>query len=274
MRRAFSAVARRASVIAIVAIAVLAPVAATAAAAPSAGVDFAQRLDVPLPLAATFRDERGVRVRLGDYFGRTPVVVVLGYYGCSNLCTLVFEGLADGLVKAKLHPGHDLSVVIVSIAPLEGPPAAHAKKAEVLAARDRAADAAGWHFLTGDEGSIDAVASAVGFHYRLDAAAHQFAHASGIVVATPAGRTAHYLYGVAFAPAALRSAIGAAQALRATPTRDTWLLCFHYDPRTGRYTLAAMTAVRLVCAAVLALLAGFVVTSRWRERRALRHPTP
>jgi len=42
------------------------------------------------------------------------------------------------------------------------------------------------------------------------------------------------------------------------------LLCSHYDPVTGRYSMAAMALVRTVCLSVLAALGIWF----WRARRS------
>src|ERR1700739_887727 len=45
-----------------------------------------QRLGQQLPLDASFRDETGKAVKLGDYFGKKPVILSLVYYQCQILC--------------------------------------------------------------------------------------------------------------------------------------------------------------------------------------------
>jgi protein SCO1/2 len=239
-----------------------------------AGIDIRPSPRASLPIATRFRDEHGQRVQLGDYLAGRPAIVVFGYYGCSNLCSVVLQGLASGLTDAGLHAGIDADVVVISIAPQETPAAALQKKQAVLG-RDTAGDAAGWHFLTGDEPAIDAVTHAAGYAYAYDAGQRQYAHPAGILVVGDAGRIMALLPGVAFPPSRLRASLSGAASARVdtaivSDAAPRWLACFHYDPHTGRYSFAAMNAARLAGLCALAALAAFVVRARLREVRGLR----
>ncbi|HVO91011.1 MAG TPA: SCO family protein [Casimicrobiaceae bacterium] len=239
-----------------------------------------------LPLDATFSDEHARAVRLGDYFAATPAIVVPAYYGCSNLCGIVLHALATSLARSRLRAGRDVEVIVVSIAPFETPALALRKKDELF--NDDAADTrrTGWHFLTGSAPAVDRFARALGYRYAWDDAGQQYAHASGIVVAAVDGHIVRTLYGVDFPAHALETVVAAAAdaSTRTTPIIDrvgsrssssggaaTWLLCFHYDPITGRYSFVAMNAVRLASLAALLALGIFVVRARVRERASIRH---
>ena len=153
-------------------------------------VGIEQHLDTQLPLDAVFRDETGREVKLGDYFGEQPVVVALVYYRCPMLCTQVLNGFLKSSQAVPLEIGRDYQVVTVSFDPRETPELAAEKKASYVRAYRRDGAAQGWHFLTGDRQSIDRLTEAIGFHYRFDPKSDQFAHASGIALATPGGRLA------------------------------------------------------------------------------------
>jgi len=253
----------RISVLAAVALGMVFAAGAFAAAPPIDQVSFAPQVGASLPLDARFVDEHGRMVQLGDYFRDRPVILVLGYYGCSNLCSVVLQGLVQSLSNADLHPGRDLDIVVASIAPFETPDLALQKKRSVLAGAANA-DQEGWHFLTGKESSIEPLAASLGYRYAYDDVQHQYAHAAGIVAATPDGRVARTLYGVAFASNALRDALhrSALPIAASHATGDKWLLCFHYDPQTGRYSLVAMSAVRMTALGVLVGLGAFFVRAR------------
>jgi protein SCO1/2 len=260
-----------------------------------AQVAYAAKAGTPLPAKARFVDEHGRPVELGQYFGRRPLVLVLGYYGCSNLCSYVLRGLASGLDAAGLQAGRDIDVVVISIASLETPAMALHKKHDVLGGAAAAAQGKGWHFLTGQDDAIRAVTAALGFRYTFDASGAQYAHAAGVTVLAPDGRVVRMLPGVTYprdvlraslrdaaqqghlVPASLRAAgraqgagtTGGSDALTSTePPAQRWLLCFHYDPHTGRYSFAAMSAVRAAAIAALLALCGFVAQAWLRERRA------
>jgi protein SCO1/2 len=230
-------------------------------------IGFDQNLDQPVPLDATFRDEAGATVRLGDYFGKRPVVLVFAYYDCPMLCTLVVNGLSSALGVLSLNPGSDFEIVTVSFNPRDTPAAAAAKKAGYLDRYNRPGAAEGWHFLTGDQPAIDRLTKAAGFRYAWDAATRQFAHPSGVIVLTADGRLARYLFGVEYGPRDLRFALVEASAGRVGSPVDTLLLyCYHYDPMTGRYGLAIMRAMRLAGAATVLAIGSFIVMMLRREK--------
>jgi protein SCO1/2 len=211
------------------------------------GID--QRLDNQLPLGATFKDEAGNTVKLGDYFGKRPVVVSLVYYKCPMLCNQVLNGLVGGLRGQSLAVGKDFDVVTISFDPRETPEDAAEKKKIVLGDLRRPDDpiaAAGWHFLTGDKSQIDLVADAVGFRYAFDEATNQFAHASGVMVATPQGKLSRYFYGIDYAPRDLKFALVESSEGKIGSAVDKIILyCYHYDPTTGKYGLVIMNAMRV-----------------------------
>ncbi len=219
---------------------------AAAVPAPLREIGFDQNIGAAIPLDAPFRNEAGDAVRLGDYFGEKPVVMVFAYYECPMLCTLAINGLASALNILTLDAGRDFEVVIVSFDPRDTPAAATAKKATYLSRYKRPGADAGWHFLTGDRESIDRVTKAAGFRYAWDQDTKQWAHPAGVIVLTPEGRLARYLFGIEYGPRDLRFALVEASAGKLGSRVDSLLLyCYHYDPMTGRYGLAIMRAIRL-----------------------------
>lgn len=230
-------------------------------------VGFDQRLDAQAPLDLAFRDEAGRQVRLGDYFRGKPVILTLNYYACPNLCNLVLLGLTTSLREVEFDIGNQFDVVTVSIDPSETPPAAAAKKAELLARYDRPGAAAGWHFLTGEEASIQRLAGAVGFRYAYDTRQGQYAHPSGVLILTPQGRVASYFYGVQYAPRDLRLGLVEASANRiGSPVDQLLLLCYHYDPVTGRYTGLVMNLLRAAGLTTVLTIGALVVVQSRRRR--------
>jgi len=230
------------------------------------GID--QRLNAPLPLDVALKDENGRDVRLGDYFGKRPVVFALVYYNCPMLCTQVLNGLVSALGVVSLSAGRDFDVVAVSFDPRDTPKDAAAKKEAYVSRYRRDGADRGWHFLSGEPAAIARVAKAAGFRYRFDESLGQFAHASAVMVATPDGRLSHYFYGIEYAPRDLRLALVEASSGKiGTPVDQVLLYCFHYDPTTGKYGASIMRIIRL--AGVLTLLAlggGIVAMSRRRSR--------
>jgi protein SCO1/2 len=233
------------------------------------GID--QRLNEQLPLALPLRDEAGRSVTLGDYFGKRPVILALVYYNCPMLCTQVLNGLVGSLNVMSLEAGRDFDIVAVSFDTRETPAMAAAKKDAYLGRYKHPASANGWHFLTGSPESVAALTQAVGFRYRYDKKLDQFAHASAIMVATPAGRLARYFYGIEYAPRDLRLGLVEASAGKiGTPVDQILLYCFHYDPASGKYGPVIVNIVRLAGLATLVLIAGAVVVMSRRRARAIQ----
>lgn len=225
-------------------------------------VAFAQRLNARLPLDLPFTDEQGKAVRLGDYFGKKPVVLAFVYYECPMLCTQVLNGLESALGVLNETVGKEFDVVTVSFDPRETPVLALGKKKAYLDRYKRPQAETGWHFLTGSQASIDALTQAAGFSYVWDQASQQFAHPSGIVVATPAGRLSRYFFGIDFSPRDVKFALMESSFDRIGSLADQLLLyCYHYDAEQGAYGFVAMRAVRIGGAVTLLALVGFVVVS-------------
>ena len=227
-----------------------------------------QHLDAQVPLDLPFVDEHGRDVKLGDYFGARPVVLVLAYYNCPMLCTLVLNGSISALQTLSFDAGVDFEYVVVSFDPGDTPAMALAKKEGYLPRYGRERGEAGLHFLTGRQSSIEALTKAVGFKYAYDPAIGQFAHPSLITVLTPGGRISRYLFGFDFPPYDLRLALVEAGEGRIGSAVDHVLLyCYHYDPASGKYGVAILNVVRLGGLLTLAAIGTFVLMSRRSERR-------
>jgi protein SCO1 len=230
-----------------------------------------QRLDAQVPLDLPFRDETGKSVRLGDYFGEKPVMLMLIQYRCMMLCTQQMTVLMENLKKLQFTPGKEFNLLIVSIDPRETADLALDKKKYSMQEYGRLDGAGGWHYLTGDDRSIKPLAEAVGFHYFYDEQTDQYAHPDGVMILTPEGKVARYFFRLEYPAQGLRfGLIEAADNKIGTPLDAIALLCFHYNPVTGKYGIAFMKIVRLGgVATVLLLLAGIVVMKR-RETRGRR----
>jgi protein SCO1 len=227
-----------------------------------------QKLGDQIPLDLEFNDETGRAIRLSELFGSRPVVLTLVYYECPMLCSLILNGTVRAMRTLDFSAGREFDVLTVSIDPTETPELAKAKKEEYLANYRRSGAEDGWHFLTGREESIRALAEAVGFRYALDPASGEYAHAAGIMVLTPGGQVARYFYGVEYAPRDLKLGLMEASDEKiGSPVDQLLLLCFHYNPLTGRYNFAVMTAVRVGGALTVLGIAGLLFTLIRRERR-------
>lgn len=233
-------------------------------------VGFDQRIGQDLPLDLTFRDESGTAVRLADYFGARPVVLVPVYFRCPMLCSTVLNGLQISLGEVPFSAGKDYTVLAVSFDPKDTPAAAREKKEREL--RRLAPEiAAGWHFLSTDADTVHRFTEAIGFRYAADPVTGEFAHTAGVVVATPHGVLSRYFFGVAYPSRDLRLGLVEAGDEKLGSVVDHVLLyCFKYNPNTGKYSATAIGILRIAAALTALLLAGGLLAAYLRERHRNR----
>lgn len=222
---------------------------------------FEQRLGAQLPLQVNFIDDGGRPVRLGSFFGARPVVMVFGYYHCPNLCSTVMEGVLQTLAALDLPPD-SYRLVGISIDPSETAAQAAAKKKAYRTLLGQA----DMQLLTGSAAATQALASAAGFHYAFDKASGQYAHPSGFLIATPDGVIARYFLGVRFDQSDVAQALRQAAAGHVGSLAERLLLlCAHFDPVTGKYSLVVMDVIRLLCMAMVIALFGWMLLRRKRR---------
>ena len=233
-------------------------------------VGIEQKLGASMPLDTELKDEDGRTVKLGNYFntGR-PVIIAFVYYECPMLCNQVLNGLTGSLKGISFEAGKEFDVVAISFDTREDDKAdlAKNKKASYMERYGRPGTEKGWHFLTGTQDSIDKVTSAAGFNYKWDERSNQFAHAAGVMIATPDGRLSRYFYGIDYSPKDVKFGLMESSENKVGSAAEQLLLyCYHYDPATGKYGLAILRVMRV--GGVLTLLGmglmGFVF---WRRNK-------
>ena len=231
------------------------------------GIEFEQKLNQQLPLELTFQDEAGQTVKLANYFGEKPVILVFAYYECPMLCTLVLNGLLTSLNELTFDVGDQFEIVTVSIDPTETPELAAAKKEVYLEQYRRPSAADGWHFLTGEQAAIEQLTQAAGFHYQYDVEKGEYAHPTGIMVLTPEGKIARYFYGIDFPARDLRLGLVEAAANKiGSPIDQLLLLCYHYDPVVGQYTMTIMNFIRLAGLTTVGAIGAVIAVLLRRDR--------
>jgi len=234
-------------------------------------VGFEPALNTQMPLGLVFQDEAGRSVKLGDYFGKKPVVLAFVYYNCPMLCDQVEQGVVGTLRMLSFNPGRDYEVVFVSFDPHDTATMAAEKKEKAMKHFRRPETASGWHFLMGAPESIEAATKAANFRYSFDAKNNLFAHASGVLLLTPSGRISRYFYGVEYPGRDMRLGLVDASAGKiGTPIDRVLLFCYQYDPTTATYSAAVLRLVRLGgILTVLGILAA-ILFFRWRDRRSAK----
>ncbi len=231
-----------------------------------------EHLDEMLPLDVPFKDQTGKAVHLRDYFdGKHPVVLTFAYHTCPVICGMILNNEAEGLKGVPWTLGDKYRAVTISINPEDTLEASQKKRATILKQYGRTIDESGWTFLLGDKANIDRVAAGAGFEYQYDERQNQYGHPSVVMVVTPDGKMARYLYGLEFNPADLKLALLEASKGKSISTIDQIILyCYHYDPQGGKYVLVAMRVMQ-VGGGLVALVLGTVLAFFWgRELRKHR----
>jgi len=227
-----------------------------------------QRLGEQVPLDLVFRDEHDKEITLGSCVAGKPTILVLAYYHCPQMCTLVINDTLEALKKIKGDVGDQFNVVVVSFDPKDLPATAYENKEKFLKGYDRAGAEKGLHFLCGHEQEIKELCDAVGFRYEYDKVRKQYNHASGITVITPYGKISKYIFGIGYEPSEVQTALEAAGAGKigkeVEPSKIAILLCYERDPATGEYTLSVMKGLRVIFGA-LVLGLGFWLVRVWRR---------
>jgi protein SCO1/2 len=231
------------------------------------GADVVEHLGARLPLDLVFADTSGQRIALGSLFdGTHPVLLVLAYYTCPQLCSLVL----DGAVRAmqQLEPGgwklgQEYRVATISFDATERVDQAARKQASVLAKLGQG-DPAVWPFLVGDDESVRALTRQLGFGFLRDPATGALAHPAVVFVLTPDGVISRYLYGIDYAPRDLKLALLEASEGKTGSFGDKILMrCFQFDPTTRRYGLFISRFMKLGGLAIFLIVLAMI----WRFAR-------
>jgi protein SCO1/2 len=228
------------------------------------GIDVHERLNDIVPKQAAFKDETGRSVKLGDFLdGRHPVILTLNYSNCPMLCSLELNGLVTALKQLEWTAGSEFRMVTVVLDPSEKPAQAMQSKARYVRQYGRSEAAQGWHFLTGDDRAIHDVADSVGFSFAYNEKRNEYVHPAAIIMLSPDGHIARYLYGIEYHPKTLRlSLVESADGKIGSSVDQLVLYCFHYDEKEGSYAPVAMNIMRVTSGFGATLLGG-VLTSFW-----------
>jgi len=231
-------------------------------------IGFDQKLDAPLPLESVFTDHDGNEVALGNYFGDRPVIIAPIYYNCPMLCGLIVNGLLESIREVAFTPGEHYEIVVVSFDPRETAELAAANRHVFLERFERPGAESGVHFLVGEEEAIRRLTEAIGFKYEWVPEINDFAHASGVVLTTPSGRTSRYFFGIQYPPRDMRLGLVEASENRiGNPVDRLLLFCYHYDPSTGQYGLLIHRVVNTAAVTTAGVLGLFLFVMLRAEKR-------
>jgi len=240
------------------------------------GVGVDQRLGEQLPLDLSFTNHRGKVVTLGELIeGDRPVVLIPVYYNCPMLCTLVLNGLMEGLEGVDWTIGEEFKVVTYSVSPDETAELAATKRKGYIALYGRDVSDDEWPWLVGDLETINTLNDALGYRIRRQSDG-LIAHASSVMFITPDGRISKYMNDVIFKPRDVRLALVEASEGSIGTAVDQFLLftCFQFSPDANGYVLGAWKLMRSAgLVTLLLILGGLVVLFRRDHGSADRVPS-
>jgi protein SCO1/2 len=216
----------------------------------------------------------GQKHKLKEYFSNgKPTLINLVYFECPMLCTLVLNGVKDGMKDLDWSIGKQYNVLTVSINPSDTSAMAKFKRENYLKSylennHDAALANSGWHFLTGTEDQIKKLAAGLGFEYKYDTVQKEFAHPAVTFVLTPTGEISRYLYGITYKPKDLRLALLEASEGKVGNVFDRMLMfCYHYEPSSRGYTLQAVRVMQAGGVGTVAIFGTFLGLFWTRQRK-------
>ncbi len=240
------------------------------------GVGLQDHLGQRLPMDVEFRNSEGNAVKLGDYYkDGKPAIVVLAYYRCPVVCTVVLDKLAQCMQNLDYTVGKDYRALIFSFDPTEKTPSARGKKEHYLSGYERADTPGvreGWEFHTGTEVASKELATALGFDYKL-LPNGEYSHPVIVYVTTPDGRIARYIGGYDYDAKDMKlHLLEATNGKIANSIGDAFLhFCYRFDPNSGKFVLVALRVMQaggIVAVIGLGSLIGLLFAGeRIRRRR-------
>jgi protein SCO1/2 len=241
------------------------------------GIGITDKNGAALPRDIKLTGSDGRALVLGEMMdGERPLVLVLAYYGCPMLCSMVLNATITGLKGAPEQLGRDYRVLVVSFDPRDGVAVASEKRESYLESFGKlvapidGSERNAFEFAIADEADVKRLAATVGFNYRWDEEQKQYAHAAGMFIVTPKGELSQTLTGIDYPSQDISDALKDAKAgIWQSPLKSVLMFCFQYNPHTGKYVLLAGRAMR-VGAAITILVMAFVMYRLFRADRNKR----
>mgnify|MGYP006423741897 CR=1 FL=1 len=236
------------------------------------GVGIEPRHGESIPTNLVFRNARGETVTLDRYFdGDTPVILNFVYHNCPMLCGLMLSGATSTLSEMSWTPGDQFRILTVSFNHRETPEMARAAKDTYTERLGKEGAERGWHFLTGNEASINALADATGFQFRWVAEQQEYAHPTAYIFLSGSGKITQYIYGMEPKASDVRKAlVEASDGSVGNPLDQVAMYCFQFDPEANTYTADAFNLMRAGSILTVILIAGGLFVFWRRERDSLR----
>ncbi len=211
-----------------------------------------------IPLDINMTNHLGQEMMLKNYLlDNKPLILVLGYYSCPMLCSLVLNGLVEGINELSFSVGKDYRVLSISIDPKETFDLAQKKRENYLkTVKQKNISDKDFSFNVAKEEEVKRLAQALGFNYFYDKRTQQYAHGAGVFFLSQKGQLSRTLFGISFNPSDIKLALSDAANGKIGSFIDQIILsCFHYDPDSHRYGVYILGFVR-ICGIITVLVIG------------------
>lgn len=205
----------------------------------SIGID--QKLGANVPMETKWADQTGKNGELREFINpEKPTLLVPVFFRCTGSCLIVLDGVVQGINALKNDPAWKrFNIVAFSINPKEGPNDAKIRWTEFVKAYrfgDKSVESNSISFLTGDQDSITALTTAIGFRYTYEPEIDRINHAAGVMMLNKNGTINEYFYGTEYPGVMLLKALDRADRNEVAMAAQPVLFgCFMYDPVTGKY---------------------------------------
>lgn len=219
-------------------------------------------------LDTPWKTSTGEEIRLSSLFNQNrPVILVPVYYTCPMLCQVILKGLAKGLNQMQMGSEGVFDIVAFSIAPEDKPENALSRKEIFLKDYSEHHQTKNITFLTGDETAIRTLTHSIGFKYAKDPVSGEYIHSAVLVFLSPEGKIMRYMGGIEFDARSVKlGLIEAANGKVGSFWDQILLICYHYNPQKGKYSMAVDRILQVTGTLTALGVFGFIFYSLRNEK--------
>ena len=230
-------------------------------------IDVENKIGNKIDTSISLVNENGDPFKLSEFLNYSPTVLVMAYYECPMLCSMVMNGLSDAINGSNLNPGLDFNVLTVSIDPSENSDLAKQKKKSYIDQYFSEIKEDFWTFsIVSNSSDINKLSDQLGFNYSYDSYTDQYAHPAVIYILNQEGEISHHLFGVSPSTNDFTLAINEASNGKFASIFDKILLyCYQYNPDAGSYSIVATNVMKLSGVATMFAMASFLSFYWYKE---------
>ncbi|MBS1558512.1 MAG: SCO family protein [Bacteroidetes bacterium] len=200
------------------------------------------------------RDAQGKHTNLYDNMLGKPVLLSPVYTRCPMACSLISNGLKN-TVEQLGTLGKDFTIITFSFDSTD-------TNADLKGFERRwKMDGKNWKTVTSSAQGIKSLLASIDYQIEYDGLTQEYAHPNVVIVITPSGRIARYIYGVEPKAKDLELAIMEAQVEKTSLNnffKILYVRCFSFNPATKSYHVdwrfIAQTSAGLVMMIIMGTL--------------------